>query len=70
MQETIETREQDESNTLSQNKENIYALNNNIALQINKYLYSWFVLWESFNSNEFDLLSIITLNLIKKINNI
>lgn len=40
MQETIETREQDESNTLSQNKENIYALNNNIALQINKYLYS------------------------------
>ena len=70
MQETIETREQDESNTLSQNKENIYALNNNIALQINKYLYSWFVLWKSFNSNEFDLLSIITLNLIKKINNI
>ena len=65
-----ETREQDESNTLSQNKENIYALNNNIALQINKYLYSWFVLWKSFNSNEFDLLSIITLNLIKKINNI
>ena len=70
MQETIETWEQDESNTLSQNKENIYALNNNIALQINKYLYSWFVLWKSFNSNEFDLLSIITLNLIKKINNI
>ena len=65
-----ETREQDESNTLSQNKENIYALNNNIALQINKYLYSWFFLWKSFNSNEFDLLSIITLNLIKKINNI
>ena len=70
MQETIETREQDESNTLSQNKENIYALNNNIALQINKYLYSWFVLWKSFKNNEFDLLSIITLNLIKKINNI
>ena len=70
MQETIETWEQDESNTLSQNKENIYALNNNIALQINKYLYSWFVLWKSFNNNEFDLLSIITLNLIKKINNI
>ena len=65
-----ETREQDESNTLSQNKENIYALNNNIALQINKYLYSWFVLWKSFKNNEFDLLSIITLNLIKKINNI
>ena len=70
MQETIETREQDESNTLSQNKENIYALNNNIALQINKYLYCWFILWKSFNSNEFDLLSIITLHLIKKINNI
>ena len=65
-----ETREQDESNTLSQNKENIYALNNNIALQINKYLYSWFVLWKSFKNNEFDLLSNITLNLIKKINNI
>ena len=28
-----ETREQDESNTLSQNKENICALNKNIALK-------------------------------------
>ena len=31
MQDTIGTQEQEESNTILQNKENIHALNNNIA---------------------------------------
>ena len=31
MQNTTRTQEQEESNTISQNKENIHALNNNIA---------------------------------------
>ena len=45
MQDIFGIWEQEELNTSSQNKENIHALNNNIAfLKINKYVYFLFVL--------------------------
>ena len=66
IQDTIGTREQEESNTLSQNKESP-CLNSNSAFKIliNIFILNFYSNFQtSFNSKGFALLSIITLSLI------
>ena len=70
MRRTVRTREQKESNTLSQNTKSIHALNSNNAFEnlINIFILDFYHNFQtSFNSRGFDLLSIdriVTLSLI------
>ena len=67
MQDTAGTRQHEKSNTLSQNKENIHALNSNSAFEnlINIFILEFYSNFQtSSNSKGFALSSIITLSLI------